>query len=84
MGQLEQAGEVRQCVIQDSPEGAGAVGALLGLPAKQKHCRQWLLARSCYTGNRELDVTAESTSMFVSDPLNTKEIYSARVGEGLF
>lgn len=84
MGQLEQAGEVRQCVIQDSPEGAGAVGALLGLPAKQKHCRQLLLARSCYIGSRELDVTAESTGMFISDPLNIKEIYSARVGEGLF
>lgn len=29
-------------------------------------------------------MTAESTGMFVSDPLNIKEIYSARVGEGLF
>lgn len=56
----------------------------MGLPAKQKHCRQLLLARSCYIGSRELDVTAESTGMFVSDPLNIKEIYSARVGEGLF
>lgn len=84
MGLLEQAGEVRQYVSQDSSEGAGAVGALLGLSAEQKHCRQLLLARSCYTGSRELNVTAESTGMFVSDPLNTKEIYSSRVGEGLF
>lgn len=53
MGQLEQAGEVRQCVIQDSPEGAGAVGALLGLPealqttALSKELLHWKQGARC-------------------------------------